>query len=94
MPEPGNPQSLNRYTYVRNNPPRYVDPIGHDWIDAVNFLLGFGAQWAAANTWMSPQAQEALAAQPNEPTPMTVGRHAGNFAGILQGVTCTTSLHV
>ncbi len=31
MPEPGNPQALNRYSYVRNNPLRYNDPTGHDW---------------------------------------------------------------
>ncbi len=29
MPEPGNPQSLNRYAYVYNNPLRYHDPSGH-----------------------------------------------------------------
>ncbi|MSP13297.1 MAG: RHS repeat-associated core domain-containing protein, partial [Chloroflexi bacterium] len=29
VPEPGNPQSLNRYTYVDNNPLRYTDPSGH-----------------------------------------------------------------
>ncbi|BCX05929.1 MAG: hypothetical protein KatS3mg053_3867 [Candidatus Roseilinea sp.] len=29
VPEPGNPQDLNRYTYVRNNPLRYTDPTGH-----------------------------------------------------------------
>jgi RHS repeat-associated protein len=26
---PGNPQNLNRYTYVLNNPLRYIDPTGH-----------------------------------------------------------------
>ena len=26
MPEPGNPQALNRYSYVLNNPLRYTDP--------------------------------------------------------------------
>ena len=30
VPEPGNPQDLNRYAYVRNNPLRYIDPTGHD----------------------------------------------------------------
>ncbi len=25
------PQTLNKYTYVRNSPLRYVDPNGHDW---------------------------------------------------------------
>jgi len=29
VPEPGNPQSLNRYAYVRNNPLKYTDPSGH-----------------------------------------------------------------
>ena len=29
VPEPGNPQSLNRYSYVENNPVRYTDPSGH-----------------------------------------------------------------
>jgi len=29
IPDPGDPQSLNRYTYVRNNPLKYVDSGGH-----------------------------------------------------------------
>jgi RHS repeat-associated protein len=29
VPEPGNPQSLNRYSYVVGNPLRYIDPTGH-----------------------------------------------------------------
>ena len=29
MPEPYNPQNLNRYSYVNNNPLRYTDPTGH-----------------------------------------------------------------
>ncbi len=29
VPEPFNPQSLNRYSYCLNNPLRYVDPSGH-----------------------------------------------------------------
>ncbi|MDY7079681.1 MAG: RHS repeat-associated core domain-containing protein [Chloroflexota bacterium] len=29
VPEPGNPQSLNRYSYVSGNPLRYIDPSGH-----------------------------------------------------------------
>ncbi len=39
VPEPGNPQALNRYSYVYNNPLKYVDPSGHgpdeweqDWV--------------------------------------------------------------
>ena len=30
VPKPGDPQTLNRYAYVRNNPLRYTDPSGYD----------------------------------------------------------------
>ena len=29
VPDPGDPQALNRYSYVGNNPVRYTDPSGH-----------------------------------------------------------------
>ena len=29
VPDPFNPQSLNRYAYCLNNPIRYIDPTGH-----------------------------------------------------------------
>jgi RHS repeat-associated protein len=29
VPQPGNPQDLNRFSYARNNPIRYTDPTGH-----------------------------------------------------------------
>jgi len=29
VPEPGNPGSLNRYSYTQNNPIKYTDPTGH-----------------------------------------------------------------
>ncbi|HIC88845.1 MAG TPA: RHS repeat-associated core domain-containing protein [Anaerolineae bacterium] len=32
VPNPGNPQDLNRYTYARNNPLRYRAPSGH-WVE-------------------------------------------------------------
>jgi hypothetical protein len=30
LPEPGDPQQLNRFAYARNNPLKYTDPSGHD----------------------------------------------------------------
>jgi len=30
VPEPGNPQALNRYSYAGNNPTTYNDPSGHE----------------------------------------------------------------
>jgi RHS repeat-associated protein len=30
VPDPGNPQTLNRYAYTLNNPLKYIDPSGHD----------------------------------------------------------------
>ncbi len=31
VPDPSNPQALNRYSYVINNPIMYTDPSGHDF---------------------------------------------------------------
>ncbi len=42
IPSPGDPQTLNRYTYVRNNPVKYIDPTGHSfWSDLGNFFKNF-----------------------------------------------------
>ena len=37
VPDPGNPQDLNRYSYVRNNPVMYNDPTGNlpGWMKSV-----------------------------------------------------------
>ncbi len=35
IPDPYNPQDLNRYSYVRNNPYKYVDPTGDIPIDVI-----------------------------------------------------------
>jgi len=41
VPNPGNPQSLNRYAYVVNNPLRYTDPSGH-WIETAWDIANIG----------------------------------------------------
>jgi hypothetical protein len=39
VPEPGNPQSLNRYAYVGNNPVKHTDPSGH-WLETAVDIAG------------------------------------------------------
>jgi len=52
VPQPGNPQALNRYSYVLNNPLKYTDPSGHDpWLD---WIIGFGYQFANNMAWGLP----------------------------------------
>jgi len=45
VPEPGNPQALNRYAYVYNNPLRYTDPSGH--VPVILVVMGIGAATGA-----------------------------------------------
>ncbi len=51
VPKPGDPQSLNRYAYVLNNPLRYNDPSGHKPIpdDDPNF-------WRDLTRWLVQEA--------------------------------------
>jgi len=38
---PANPQALNRYSYVQNNPLRYTDPTGH-WTFSLGISISGG----------------------------------------------------
>jgi len=64
VPEPGNPQSLNRYAYVYNNPLKYVDPDGHAVfiplliVGGVIALKALDYGWTA---WDADQATRTLA---------------------------------
>jgi hypothetical protein len=43
VPNPANPQSLNRYSYCLNNPLKYIDPSGHEsQEDYLNLLHIYG----------------------------------------------------
>ena len=51
VPSPNNPQTLNRYTYVNNNPLKYVDPTGHIFgIDDLIIAIVIGAALGAATS--------------------------------------------
>ena len=53
VPDPANPQSLNRYAYVYNSPLIYADPLGHfpqeailyDWSELPSPLLEYYRRW-------------------------------------------------
>ncbi len=51
VPAPGNPQSLNRYAYVTNNPLRYRDPSGH-WPETAWDIANIG--WDIYEVYRDP----------------------------------------
>jgi RHS repeat-associated protein len=75
VPNPGNPQDLNRYAYGRNNPLTYIDDDGHLPIIPILIVGGLVALkaidygWTAYDTWQSlrvmndPNASEAAKAE-------------------------------
>jgi hypothetical protein len=89
VPQPGNPQSLNRFTYSFNNPLLYADPTGHFAVD--DFLWGVVSQWTESNREAIPvpvsayerQAVSSLAVDSDE---YYIGRVVGAFAAAVQGV--------
>ncbi|MEM4326371.1 MAG: RHS repeat-associated core domain-containing protein, partial [Candidatus Pacearchaeota archaeon] len=72
VPEPGNPQSLNRYAYVMNNPLRYVDPSGNKWWES--FLIGLAAGIVGGLVFVLSGGN-----------PILAGMAAGFVAGAIQG---------
>ena len=52
VPEAGNPQDLNRYSYVRNNPLKYTDPTGHYVCSGQNENWGGKNCYDVINTWL------------------------------------------
>jgi RHS repeat-associated protein len=46
VPQPGNPQALNRYSYVGNRPTVYVDPTGHAHVCGTDADGGGCGEWS------------------------------------------------
>ena len=56
VPDPGNPQDLNRYSYVRNNPLFYVDPTG----EAPTAVFGAGVGFVSGIIGASAQTSNPI----------------------------------
>jgi hypothetical protein len=58
VPDPANPQDLNRYSYVNNNPTNYTDPTGHCiWDVCVLEAAAYVALAVGVYVWSSMQME-------------------------------------
>ena len=92
VPEPGDPQALNRYAYVLNNPLRYNDPSGHcPWCIGAAIGAVVGAVVGAATAAVPQMIQNVRDGQPLTANidPGEVGKAAvaGAVAGAVGGAT-------
>ncbi|MCP4746644.1 MAG: hypothetical protein GY874_10975 [Desulfobacteraceae bacterium] len=53
VPDWTNPQSLNRYAYVINNPLKYIDPSGHSFLAAIAIAALIGAMAGGVSAAMN-----------------------------------------
>jgi RHS repeat-associated protein len=86
VPGAGNPQALNRYSYVLNAPTRYTDPTGHFCYD-----LSYGA---GAGQCFDPTTGTQLSPAPPRPAQAEIGLTASgkNMLGLCESMsagTCT-----
>jgi len=89
VPNPGDPQSLNRYAYVQNNPLKYTDPSGH----FANVIVGaaIGAVIGAAVSAGPQIIQNAREGQPLttniDPGEVAKAAAVGAVGGAVAGAT-------
>jgi len=89
VPEPGNPQSLNRYAYANNNPLKYRDPSGHipiDWlldVGGIAFDIYQLIREPSQENWQSLAVDVGLWMAPYTPAIAGVVLHSGKTAARL-----------
>ena len=64
IPDPFDPQALNRYSYVRNNPVIMTDPSGHFFFSIIASALAT-ASFVASNPWLIQVAYQGYASDWN-----------------------------
>ena len=90
IPEPTNALDYDRYSYVRNNPLRYIDPTGHDpwdfpWDDINDFVYGFTAEIILNNFGFDPRVQRTVDYNTSESNASVAGRMVGDVFSIAEG---------
>jgi murein DD-endopeptidase MepM/ murein hydrolase activator NlpD len=77
VPEPGNPQDLDRYAYVNNNPVNYIDPSGHELIhckdcahgSGLHHLWSWNGPWSGTPPWDDLGVDKEIWYKQNETSP-------------------------
>ncbi len=77
VPSPGDPQTLNRYSYCRNNPQLFVDPTGH--FSILSFFENLFAGFVGGATLFLTAGNAILAG-------MAAGAVSGAFSGDIKNV--------
>ena len=91
VPNPFNPQDFNRFSYVRNNPVRYIDPSGHVCSDpdAPNRTCENGAKYPVN---AKPLGASVVVIKPASPAGQDLQQKKPKGGGAVTATTTTTIL--